>query len=190
MAYKHRPAIALKPPPFLWNQLVSQRERWIIYPLLFFCFSMCIKLYWYPPEFHNIKAKSLTCRDLFVKDEYDRLLLTASGVNGDGVLQLHAAPAAGAPGSSPLVAVRLGTTQNRRGFVAVFSEIGQPLVELASDDRGGNVVLFDAVGRREVVMHLPALDPNNPRSAPVRPPVPPPESPIAAPPPAVGTNAT
>jgi len=168
---------------------VSQRERWIIYPLLFFCFSMCIKLYWYP-EHRDIKAKSVTTRALVIEDERERQLVVAGGSNGDGVLRIFGAPPEGAAGLAMLQAVHLGVAPNRRGVVITYSDIGQPMVELASNDRGGALVLLDAIGRREMVLRLPQLDPNNPRTAPVPPPVPPPEPAIAAPPPAVGTSAT
>ena len=175
---------------------MSQRERWIIYPLLFFCFAMCIKLYWYPPP-RNIKAKSIVCESLSLQDETKRPFVTAGGrPNGDGYLLVHAAPMEGAPGRAPLKAVSLEVLPNRRGVVAAYSEIGQPLVKLIGDNRGGNVVLFDASGRPVLVTHVPRLtgtppaDPNDPRAAPVRPPVPPAASNVSPAPTTVGSDAT
>jgi hypothetical protein len=165
---------------------VSQRERWIIYPLLFFCFCMCIKLYWYP-EYRDIDPKTVTTQQLILKDEDGRDLLTAGGQpNGDGYLRIFAAPPQDAAGRAPLEAVRLAVSPSRNGVVAAFSGIGQPVVELTGDGRGGNVSLFDPNGRR-ISVHMPESDP---RTAPPRPPVPPTAPSIGAPPTAVGSDAT
>lgn len=158
---------------------VSPRERWIVYPLLFFCFAMCIKLYWYP-KYRHITAKSVVSEQLLLQDQFSRPVLQAGAQpqaqGSNGYLYLFAAPPPGALGQAPLPAVRLGVAPTRTGVVETMSELGQRLVEVAGDSKGGNVVLFDATGRPLLMAStrgIAALG-EDPRAAPVRPPLPPP----------------
>jgi hypothetical protein len=164
---------------------VSQRERWIIYPLLFFCFSMCIRLYW-RTDFGAIHAESITTHQLSLENEDGRQAIFA-GVRRDGAgyLLVYAPPPLGAAGVAPLEVVRLGASGQSAGVVETLSNIGQRTVELSSDGQGGRLMLFDTTGRptiltRAVSHPTPVLPSDDPRTAPVRPPIPPVEAPSTA----------
>ena len=168
--------------------IVSQRERWIVYPLLFFSFALAIRDQW-PPSKPRPDFNVVTCRQLIVKD-----------ADGGVAVDIHAQPLGDAAGSgvvtvySPsqqvgtakLPAVHVGVKQHGNtgqvyGLVETFGPLGTPATQLTSDLAGGSIRTYDPIGRgvfigpvrrRVPPQTTPDESEEDPRKAKVRPPVP------------------
>ena len=166
---------------------MSQRERWIVYPLLFFSFALAIRDQW-PPSKPRPDFNVVTCRQLIVKD-----------ADGGVAVDIHAQPlgdAAGSGvvtvyspsqqvGSAKLPAVHVGVKQHGNtgqvyGLVETFGPLGTPATQLTSDLAGGSIRTYDPIGRgvfigpvrRRVPQATPSQREEEPRKVTPRPPVP------------------
>jgi hypothetical protein len=164
---------------------VTERERWIVYPLLFFAVAMIFRDHPLTTSKPNnvLESRFVICEQLQVVDG-DKRVVVHVGSNGSiphpdrprspgsGFVDVFA-PASGAAGQTPLKAVTLWVdAKDGQGVVETFNHLGMPVVEIAGDSLGGQVRLNDRLGRlRTVAAPPPATD--DPRAAPPRPPVPP-----------------
>ena len=175
---------------------MSPRERWIVYPLLFFSFGLAIRDQvpdWQsPPEFNIVR-----CRHLIVEDELGGPAVDIHSVKrgsnaGSGVITVYAdSPKVG---TSKAPAVRLSVTRKRLGVaekygaVETFGPMGSPATQLIGVQQGGTVRTFDPTGKPRLPVEASRIvisgaapekviepDENDPRQATPRPPVPPSE---------------
>ena len=171
---------------------MSQRERWIVYPLLFFAFTLAMRDQW-PTTTEVPEFDVVSCRHLIIRDAQGRPAVDLSAQNGgpqdgSGVIVVYGS----APqiGNAKLPAVRLfagdqqGSEESSFGTISTYGTLGSPSTTLTSDRAGGAIKTFDAVGKQQLVLRLPPRRPSavppekdlDPRNAPPRPPIPSEES--------------
>lgn len=167
---------------------MSQRERWTIYPLLFFALLLGLKSQ-IPSCNYTGRYHELECRELHVVNRAGELCASIEGKDsGIGVVNVYG------PDKTPVGKLRLPKVQlavsadGTGGTVETRSVRGMRMVELTSNDKGGEVLVYnqDGLAKRVVLQFFPAsifrpatslpaeANPvEDPRSAPPRPPVPP-----------------
>jgi len=165
---------------------VSQRERWIIYPLLFFSFALAIRDQW-PVAGKSEQFNVLNCRHLVVRDSAGQPAVDIHAKHGrnagSGVITVYGpSPPVG---TAKAAAVRLyvagesASEAGNYGVVETYGPLGARATQLVGDNSGGTLHLFDPRGKPRPVLRLirsaqPDEGPqeDDPRKAKPRPPVP------------------
>jgi hypothetical protein len=125
------------------NCLMSSRERWIVYPLLFLALGTALRDKLIPPdhlgnlgmqfEAGAITAPRIRCQGLQVGQLVCERLLVSG------------------PNDRPVVAI--GTdSRNRAGIIETFTAGGIPQVRVGSGESGGLVTAIERAGKLELIL--------------------------------------
>jgi hypothetical protein len=107
---------------------MSNRERWVIYPLLLFTFLMASRDKYVKPE--HFDCKTVSCRQLLVQSASGRALVTiGSSTDDSGAIVVY-----GTHEPILLPGDDVGTPRRRRP--------GHEIVEIGASDEGGYVRVF------------------------------------------------
>ena len=157
---------------------MSQRERWIVYPLLFFSFLLANKDHWPSMEtksnFNVVRCKQLIIEDSQNQPAIDLRAQRAGSSEGSGVVVVYGGTPA--VGTAKPAAVRLyvsnqsGATQGM-GTVETYGPLGSRATQLVSDSSGGTFIMYTPDGRRKPTLRLTRNRSEDPRQAQPRPPV-------------------
>jgi hypothetical protein len=146
---------------------MSTRERWIVYPLLFLALGAALRDKFVGSR--DLRAGAVTCGELRV----GRLLCDRLESGQVSVLELHGAHLVcdrvesgqsecrqlivKGPNGQPVVGA-LADSRSGNGMIETVSATGMPLVEIASANGAGNVVVTGRVGNGfGVLAQLPEL---------------------------------
>ena len=178
---------------------MSQRERWIVYPQLFFSFTLAIRDQW-PTTDQVPEFNVLYCKRLEVHDGHGRPAVVidakeGGSTEGSGVVTVYGGSSQ--VGGASQAAVRLFVTQrngqatNQFGTVETYGPLGSRATKLTSDQTGGALHMFDHIGKpKQILVPLrpstplqpspplpePENELENPREVTPRPPIP--DSPV------------
>jgi hypothetical protein len=137
---------------------MSDRERWVVYPLLFLAIGMATmntaeiqaerqmkKIETKTPEFDSIR-----CKELLVVGENDkpRVTLREATKQDVGLIMVYNSE------GKPVTQLKADNTTGA-GLVETASGNGTPQVVLSSNSHGGAVTLFDRVGKNVVQLAPP-----------------------------------
>ena len=137
---------------------MSQRERWVVYPLLFFCVMMSIQAQGCPPGKESVAATSLTCEDLTILDSQGATAVKlGTSKRGVGYVKVYGFSNTGNPkksNPSDVAGVML-SVDHHGGIVETSSRAGGALFRTAQNrDGSGRLMVFDEKGNP---MFVPAL---------------------------------
>ena len=137
---------------------MSDRERWIIYPLLFFALSLAARdqLWFLKPkkadfdrtevEFHSVRCNELRTGQIRIDaPSGKRSVHIGTSVNGGGGILVFGR------NENQAVAIRVDPLQ-QAGIVETFHRSGKPLVRLSATDRGGLVLAMIQEGEPHLVL--------------------------------------
>ncbi len=180
---------------------MSQRERWIIYPLLFLTFCLAIRDQWPLAKTSTGMFNAVQCRNLTIVDD-----------RGDPAVVIGTRISTGGPGerqesgqikiltheptdvgSAKSTAVLLTVSDDYRGVVQANGQMGLQLVQMSGGNAGGRVAFYDEKSGKRIFPRVIAVRPSaseggvtlspphdtqpndeeNPRAAKPRPPMPP-----------------
>ena len=168
---------------------MSPRERWIVYPLLFFSFGLAIRDQvpeWRPrPDFNVVTCKHLIVQDAQGGPAVDIHAQPGGANAGAGIITVYT----GLPkeGTAKAAAVRLSVAGSQRdgsdryGAVQTLGPLGSSAIQLTGDRNGGTIHTYDSNGKPRPTLRLvpPRQNPpeetnheDDPRKATVRPPSP------------------
>ncbi len=141
---------------------MSDRERWVIYPLLFLAIGMATKNgveFQAEQQMKETQSKMpiVRCKELLVLGDNDKPLVTiteASKQRG-GVITVHNAD------GKPVTQVKSDATTGA-GLFETANGNGTPQVVLSSNSNGGAVTLFDRLGKN--IVQLAPPPPTTPKS--------------------------
>jgi hypothetical protein len=138
---------------------MSQRERWIVYPLLFLALGTALRDKFYPP--HELAAENIRCQNLLVQNVRAHELavdstrcqeLVVATAAGQERARLDTAPSTSAgrlllfdPDGKPVVFAGTATTDNAP-TVELLRPDGKPQLLIAVSNFGGRLVSFDRQG--------------------------------------------
>lgn len=139
---------------------MSERERWIVYPLLFFSFALAIRDQGlFSREGQRDEFNVVNCQHLVVRDAQGNVAVDIHakhgkpgvGTTGSGVVTIYGATTDG--GSAKPAAVRLYTSEKKPwtkenfGVVETYSPLGSRAAMIAGDGTGGTMFTFDAASK-------------------------------------------
>lgn len=135
---------------------MSQRERWIIYPLLFFAIAMIIREDFFVrlETKGRVRTKIVECEQVTVTDSQGNPAVQVGSRGGSGFVRIRARRQDGDLGTAKPVAVELVVTPKLEGAVITRGVLGAPLVELIGDEVGGTVRVYDETGKPRGVIAL------------------------------------
>ena len=141
---------------------MTNRERWVVYPLLFLTLGIAMRDKVAPPSPRfmrpGVNALNVRCVHLECQD------LTVAGPNGEKLIRMGVTPNQAGQmeiyGSDhTMVMVAGADITGRSGRVQTLAADTAPQVSLHSTDRGGQVALFDRDDKTRVVLGYDAVGP-------------------------------
>ncbi len=129
---------------------MSDRERWIVYPLLFLALGAALRDKFIPPA--QLRARSIAAEELAVRavtaERLQCVRLQAGGTESV-TAQVQSLAVAGPNGAQR---IRLAVLPNQAGQLVLYGRDGRPIVAAGADEPGRDGVLetFAADGRGQV----------------------------------------
>jgi hypothetical protein len=136
------------------ENLMSTRERWIVYPLLFLALGTAIKPKLVPPELRglemasgNLQANRIICRSLDVVDDDSRPYIRMTTSNSTKEAEIQVINRRG----KPVISLHADAA-TRAGLIETLNDDGRPQTAMMSSATGGEIAAFDIDRRRSVAL--------------------------------------
>lgn len=133
---------------------MSPRERWIVYPLLFFALGIAFRQHVFlkdtPPPVQQLRAKEVVCENLIITDrDGERAVHMGSKPRGSGFVYVYGWEPNDSSGKLPVIVLQADDA-NRTGSFKTRTAEGTNLVEVGSHEGIGQLVLYDAATGRSL----------------------------------------